>query len=107
MTSGPENARSDSREGKDSQAVVTALIKNERKLPQELYKSLTWDRGTEMHGRKRFTMATGIHVYFYDPKGPWQRGATRTRMGYCDSTCRRESTSRLIRSSSSTLLPDN
>jgi len=34
----------------DSQTVVKALIKNAGKLPQELYKSLTWDRGTEMHG---------------------------------------------------------
>ena len=51
-------------EGKDSQTVVSALIKNARKLPQELYQSLTWDRGTEMHGHKRFTMATDIQVYF-------------------------------------------
>ena len=38
-------------EGKDSQTVVNALIKNARKLPQELYKSLTWDRGIEMHAK--------------------------------------------------------
>ena len=49
--------------GKDSQTVVKALIKNAGKLPQELYKSLTWDRGTEMHGHKQFTMATDIQVY--------------------------------------------
>lgn len=61
--------------GKDSQTVVSALIKHARKLPQELYKSLTWDRGTEMHGRKKFTMATDIQVYFCDPQSPWQRGS--------------------------------
>jgi IS30 family transposase len=43
---------------KDTQTVVNALIKNARKLPHELYKSLTWDRGKEMAGHKRFTLAT-------------------------------------------------
>jgi IS30 family transposase len=68
-------------EGKDSQTVVNALIKNARKLPQELYKSLTWDRGTEMHGHKRFTMATDIQVYFCDPQGPWQCGSNENTNG--------------------------
>ncbi|SOZ73375.1 hypothetical protein CBM2626_U40024 [Cupriavidus taiwanensis] len=45
---------------KDSEAVVNALIKHAGKLPQEQYKSLTWDRGTEMAGYKRFTVATDI-----------------------------------------------
>ena len=68
-------------EGKDSRTVVNALIKNARKLPQELYKSLTWDRGTEMHGHKRFTMATDIQVYFCDPQSPWQRGSNENTNG--------------------------
>ena len=68
-------------EGKDSQSVVNALIKNARKLPQELYKSLTWDRGTEMHGHKQFTMATDIQVYFCDPHSPWQRGSNENTNG--------------------------
>jgi len=68
-------------EGKDSQSVVNALIKNARKLPQEIYKSLTWDRGTEMHGHKRFTMATDIQVYFCDPQSPWQRGSNENTNG--------------------------
>ncbi len=67
--------------GKDSQTVVNALIKHARKLPQELYKSLTWDRGTEMHGHKRFTMATDIQVYFCDPQSPWQRGSNENTNG--------------------------
>src|SRR6478735_11193434 len=52
----------------DTATVVNALIKNARKLPQELYKSLTWDRGHEMAGHKRFTLATDIQVYFCDPQ---------------------------------------
>ena len=68
-------------DGKDSQTVVNALIKNAQKLPQELYKSLTWDRGTEMHGHKKFTMATDIQVYFCDPQSPWQRGSNENTNG--------------------------
>lgn len=68
-------------DGKDSQTVVNALIKNARKLPQELYKSLTWDRGTEMHAHKQFTMATDIKVYFCDPQSPWQRGSNENTNG--------------------------
>jgi len=55
--------------------VVSALIKQAKKLPDELYKSLTWDRGKEMSDHQRFTMATDIDVYFCDPSSPWQRGS--------------------------------
>lgn len=68
-------------DGKDSQTVVNALIKNARKLPQELYKSLTWDRATEMHAHKQFTMATNIQVYFCEPHSPWQRGSNENTNG--------------------------
>ena len=60
---------------KDSKTVVDALIKQAHKLPRELYKSLTWDRGSEMAQHKRFTLATDIKVYFCDPSSPWQRGS--------------------------------
>jgi len=60
---------------KDTQSVTTALIKQAGKLPKDLYKSLTWDRGSEMSGHRRFTIATNIDVYFYDPQSPWQRGS--------------------------------
>ena len=61
-------------ENKDTQSVITALIKQARKLPKELYRSLTRDRGSEMAGHAKFTMATQIDVFFCDPKSPWQRG---------------------------------
>jgi len=60
---------------KDSESVIAALIKQSKKLPTELYKSLTWDRGTEMARHQKFTLATDIDVYFCDPKSPWQRGS--------------------------------
>ena len=59
--------------GKDTRTVVTALIKQAKKLPKELYKSLTWDRGKELTAHRRFTLATNIDVYFCDPQSPWQR----------------------------------
>ena len=60
---------------KDTKTVVNALIKQAHKLPRELYKSLTWDRGKELADHQRFTLATDIKVYFCDPQSPWQRGS--------------------------------
>jgi IS30 family transposase len=62
-------------ENKRTETVVTALIKQAHKLPGELYKFLTWDRGTEMTSHQRFTLETDIQVYFCDPQSPWQRGS--------------------------------
>jgi IS30 family transposase len=61
-------------EGKDTTNVVNALAREVRKLPVQLRKSLTWDRGAELAHHKRFTVATDVQVYFCDPKSPWQRG---------------------------------
>jgi IS30 family transposase len=66
---------------KDSETVITALIKHASKLPQELYKSLTWNRGSEMAEHRRFTVATDIQVYFCDPQNPWQRGSNENTNG--------------------------
>jgi IS30 family transposase len=60
--------------GKDTVSVITALTKQVRKLPSELRRSLTWDRGMEMARHKEFTVATDVQVYFCDPQSPWQRG---------------------------------
>ena len=66
---------------KDTQTVVSALIKQAKKLPNELYKSLTWDRGKELADHQRFTLATSIDVYFCDPQSPWQRGSNENTNG--------------------------
>jgi len=58
-----------------TEAVVDALIRQAKHLPEQLYKSLTWDRGHELADHQRFTMATKIAVYFCDPQSPWQRGS--------------------------------
>jgi len=60
---------------KNTESVVSALIKQAHKLPTELYKSLTWDRGKELADHKRFTLETNIDVYLCDPSSPWQRGS--------------------------------
>jgi len=56
-------------------SVRLPLIKHAQKLPNELYKSLTWDRGREIKDHKQFTLATDINVYLCDPYSPWQRGS--------------------------------
>jgi IS30 family transposase len=62
-------------ESRHTQTVIDALIRQARKLPDELQRSLTWDRGHELADHKRFSMATNIDVYFCDPHSPWQRGS--------------------------------
>ena len=66
---------------KDTRTVISALIRQAHKLPRELYKSLTWDRGKEMADHKRFSLATDIDVYFCDPQSPWQRGSNEHTNG--------------------------
>jgi IS30 family transposase len=66
---------------KDTRTVINALIKHAHKLPRELYKSLTWDRGKEMADHQRFSLATDIKVYFCDPQHPWQRGSNENTNG--------------------------
>jgi hypothetical protein len=60
---------------KDTQNVVSALIKQSQRLPGELYRSLTWDRGKDLADHQRLTLATEVEGYFCDPRSPWQRGS--------------------------------
>lgn len=60
--------------GKTSPEVVKAISRQVRRLPKQLRKSLTWDRGLEMALHKDFSIATDVKVYFCDPRSPWQRG---------------------------------
>jgi IS30 family transposase len=68
-------------DGKDTGTVINALIKQAKKLPKQLYQSLTWDRGKEMAAHQSFTLATDIKVYFCDPHNPWQRGSNENTNG--------------------------
>ena len=68
-------------DNKETQTIVSALIKHSQKLPTELYKSLTWDRGKELAAHQRFKLATDIDVYFCDPQSPWQRGSNENTNG--------------------------
>jgi len=73
-----------------TETVINALIQHSKRLPDELYQSLTWDRGKEMADHKRFTLATDIDVYFCDPKSPWQRGSNENTIDFFASISRKE-----------------
>lgn len=68
-------------DSQDTHTVVAALTEGIRKLPEELTRSLTWDRGKEMAAHKQFTLATDMQVYFCDPSSPWQRGSNENTNG--------------------------
>jgi IS30 family transposase len=68
-------------DGKDATSVAAALTREVGKLPEELRRSLTWDRGPEMAQHKTFSIATTVKVYFCDPKSPWQRGTNENTNG--------------------------
>jgi IS30 family transposase len=64
-----------------AEQVCDALAAKIVELPIELRRSLTWDQGTEMSRYKRFTVLTGLAVYFCDPHSPWQRGSNENTNG--------------------------
>lgn len=66
---------------KQTQEVVGSLKRVIGKLPAELRRSLTWDRGKELSQHKDFSMATDMPVYFCDPHSPWQRGSNENTNG--------------------------
>jgi IS30 family transposase len=67
--------------GKSSTTVVDALIQLVKRLPQDMMRTLTWDRGTELAQHARFTVASDVKVYFCDPRSPWQRGTNENTNG--------------------------
>jgi transposase, IS30 family len=69
----PENHRAD--------VVAAALAAKITELPEHLHRSLAWDQGREMAAHARFSVATGVPVYFCDPRSPWQRGSNENTNG--------------------------
>jgi len=67
-------------DGNTAEAVRDALTQTVRRLPEHLWQSLTWDQGREMAQHAKFTVDTGVDVYFCDPQSPWQRGTKGTDM---------------------------
>ena len=68
-------------DNKTAEHVTERLTQQVQQLPQELFKSLTWDQGKEMSRHHQFTIDTGIEVFFCDPHSPWQRGSNENFNG--------------------------
>ncbi len=68
-------------DGNTAEAVRVALAATVQRLPEQLWKSLTWDQGKEMAQHVQFTVDTGVQVYFCDPRSPWQRGSNENTNG--------------------------
>ena len=68
-------------EGHSASQVRSALAERIVSLPEQLRRSLTWDRGREMAQHAQFTIETGLPVYFCDPHSPWQRGSNENTNG--------------------------
>jgi IS30 family transposase len=66
---------------KQADTVVRALTRLIKRLPTELCRTLTWDRGSELAHHKQFTINTNVQVYFCDPHSPWQRGSNENTNG--------------------------
>lgn len=68
-------------DGRDMRSVTEGLKREVTRLPEELRKSLTWDRGMELANHKQVSVDTGLEVYFADPRSPWQRGSNENTNG--------------------------
>ena len=67
--------------GHTADVVAEALAAKIVELPNQLRQSITWDQGKEMAQHERFSVATGVPVYFCDPRSPWQRGSNEHTNG--------------------------
>ena len=68
-------------EGTEAERVADALAQSITTLPAQLRRSLTWDQGHEMSEHRRFSVKSGVEVYFCDPQSPWQRGSNENTNG--------------------------
>ena len=68
-------------DGDKAEQVRPALAAAVTRLPEQLRRSLTWDQGKEMAEHTKFTVDTGVAVYFCDPRSPWQRGSNENTNG--------------------------
>jgi IS30 family transposase len=68
-------------DNKTAEHVTERLTQAAQRIPQQLFKSLTWDQGKELADHAKFTIDTGIEVFFCDPHAPWQRGSNENWNG--------------------------
>jgi len=67
--------------GQSAEEVEKAMVAATKRLPETLWKSLTWDQGSEMSNHARISVATNLEIYFCDPAKPWQRGSNENTNG--------------------------
>lgn len=67
--------------GQTAEEVEKAMVAATKRLPETLWKSLTWDQGSEMRNHDKISIATGLDIYFCDPAKPWQRGSNENTNG--------------------------
>jgi transposase, IS30 family len=67
--------------GQSAEEVEKAMVAATKRLPETLWKSLTWDQGWEMKNHAKISVATNLEIYFCDPASPWQRGSNENTNG--------------------------